>query len=91
MRFFVNHKLISCSLCVSIFEIIMVWGCVLLYRGPWSKHFFGEVSCFFLVGTFLAFCAAIAALFFRSEREGGVLALAVAVLALFGCGMFFTV
>jgi hypothetical protein len=83
-----NHKLASISLALSILETAIVWGTVAhLYSiGP-NLSLYRLAGSTWVVGTLLAVVFAAGAILLERDRRMGGLALFVATIVFFICGL----
>jgi hypothetical protein len=86
--FFSEHKLASISLAVCLFEIVIIWGGVVVVQTS-GQHpaLFRFTSAVWLCGGVASVVSAIAALIVDARREVGVVSLVVAVAVFIACGL----
>jgi hypothetical protein len=87
-KFCTQHKMASISLAICVFEIMTIWGGVLVvHLSGQNATLFRLTSAVWLCGGLTSVVSAIAALIVDARRELGVMSLAVAVVAFIVCGL----
>jgi hypothetical protein len=86
--FISQHNLASISLAVCLFEVVIIWGGVVVVQIS-GQHpaIFRFTSAVWLCGGLVSIVSAIAALIVDARREVGVVSLAVAVALFIACGL----